>query len=124
MRIYLFIIIYMNSYKFSDWKEHVDNIIDTQKRIIYCNDDDYSICWQNNMTPEKAVDVLSVNFTDWKKVIDREVYIQTGYHCNEIPDYDYWNAWNNKMVSQEKVITDVINKFRNSYSYDILMGYT
>ena len=111
----------MNSYKFSDWKDYVENIIDSQKKVIYCDDDTFSLCWQNNMSPQETVDTLSLSFTDWKEIINKEVYIQTGYHCNELPDYDYWNTWNSKIVNKEKVINDVINKFRKSYLYDDLL---
>jgi len=102
---------------FSEWKEYVDNIVNIQKRIIFCNEDDYSMCWQNNMTPEQAVNSLSLDFDSWKLNIDKEIFLQTGYHCNDLPDYDYWNAWNTKFIPQTKVINEVINKFRCSYNY-------
>jgi len=104
----------MDSYIFSDWKDNVKNLIDNQKKVIYCDDnEDYSLYWQNNMSPNDTVKAITENFEDWKLYIDKEVYIQTGYHCDNLPDYDYWNTWNIKIIRKEKVIEDIVNNLKN-----------
>lgn len=113
----------MDSYRFSDWKNNVDNLIDNQKKVVNCDDDGYSLCWQNNMSPNDTVEAITETFEEWKLYIDKEVYILTGYHCDNLPDYDYWNTWNRKHIKKEKVIEDIINNFKKTYKYGKLMDY-
>ena len=109
----------MNSYLFSDWKEYIGNILNSQKIVSYC-DDKYLLCWKNNIL-QNEISSNSLNFEDWKLLIDKVIYIQTGYHCDNLPDYDYWGNWNKICVKKEdkedkedkKDKEDIINNFED-----------
>ena len=111
---------------FENWRSKVNEIVfkKISLNLEDLPDEDYYILWELKNSPSHVADIvlkdynLSYNlknksfitFTDWKNEVDKIVLKNIGLHCKDIPDFDYWKAWDENKCT--KYIADkVINNY-------------
>ena len=114
---------------FNEWKNEINKMVYDK---IQCNledlpDEDYYILWELKYTPNHVTDIILkdyhlsfnikngnyITFSDWKKEVDNIVLKKIGLHCNDIPDYDYWKAWDENKCT-EFIANKVMYKYERS----------
>ena len=62
-----------------------------------------------------------MTYNDWKHIVNKTVFLKTGYSCDDIYDYPYADKYN-KFMSPLEVAAEVIYLFENNkelyYTYN------
>ena len=114
---------------FIEWKNKINKLVynKIQLNLEDLPDEDYYILWELENEPENVANIvlkdyhLSYNirnknyitFLDWKNEVDNIVLKKIGLHCDEIPDYDYWTAWDKNMCTNV-IASKVIHNYEKS----------
>tara|TARA_A100001015_G_C15031714_1_gene733692 strand:- start:3041 stop:3412 length:372 start_codon:yes stop_codon:yes gene_type:complete len=57
-----------------------------------------------------------MNYNDWKYNVNKIVFNEIGYYCDDIEDYTYADSYN-KNISSEKIANTIISIFNNNKEY-------
>ena len=114
---------------FDEWKNEINKMVydKIQYNLEDLPDEDYYILWELKYTPNHVTDIILkgynlsfnikngnyITFSDWKKEVDNIVLKKIGLHCNDIPDYDYWKAWDENKCT-EFIANKVMYKYERS----------
>tara|TARA_B100000424_G_C22934576_1_gene497256 strand:+ start:829 stop:1218 length:390 start_codon:yes stop_codon:yes gene_type:complete len=111
---------------FKEWKNEINKIVydKIQLNLEDLPDEDYYILWELKNTSKHVANIILksyhlgykiknenyITFDEWKREVDNIVLKKIGLHCNDIPDYDYWKAWD-----ENKCTEFIANKVIYSY---------